>query len=238
MCAKGEFPVGVIGLDHGHINGMCNGLREAGADIVRVYDRDPAKVDVFRAAFPGYEPAASEEEILQDARLKLVASASSIPDNRCPLGLRVMEHGKDFFSDKPPLINHEQLAAARQACTQTGQEYAVYYSERIHVEAAVLAGKMIHEGRIGPGPPGGRPGPAPPTPRTGQDWFFDRGRFGGILVDIGCHQIEQFLFYSGATDARVVSSKTANYHSPQHPRFDDFGDATLVGTTVRPTTSG
>jgi predicted dehydrogenase len=228
VCAKGEFPVGIIGLDHGHIYGMCNGLQEAGADIARVYDPDPAKVDAFRAAFPGCKAAAGEEEILGDARVKLVASAS-IPDSRCPLGLRVMEHGKDFFSDKPPMVNREQLASARKACVRTGRKYAVYYSERVHVEAAVLAGKMIRDGRIGRVLQVVGLGPHRASPEKRPAWFFDRTRYGGILVDIGCHQIEQFFFYSGATDARVVHSKTANYHYPQHPLFDDFGDAALVG---------
>ena len=44
VCAPGEFPVGVIGLDHGHIFGMCNGLMEAGAGIDYVYDPDPEKI--------------------------------------------------------------------------------------------------------------------------------------------------------------------------------------------------
>ena len=29
-------------------------------------------------------------------------------------------------------------------------------------------------------------------------WFFERARYGGILCDIGSHQIEQFLYYTGA----------------------------------------
>jgi predicted dehydrogenase len=228
VCARGEFPVAAVGLDHGHIYGMCNGLREAGADIARVYDPDPAKVQAFLAAHPGCQAASGEEEILQDARVKLVASAS-IPDARCPLGLRVMEHGKDFFSDKPPLTTRTQLAAARQACARTGRKYAVYYSERIHVEAAVLAGRMIQDGRIGRVLQVIGIGPHRASPEKRPAWFFDRARYGGILVDIGCHQIEQFLFFSGARDARVVQSKTANYRFKQHPLFDDYGDATLIG---------
>jgi len=42
-CRPGEFNVAAIGLDHGHIYGMCNGLTEAGAQIKWVYDMDPAK---------------------------------------------------------------------------------------------------------------------------------------------------------------------------------------------------
>ena len=59
-------------------------------------------------------------------------------------------------------------------------------------------------------------------------WFFEKEKYGGILCDIGSHQIEQFLFYTGAKDATVVHSKIANYNHPDTPELDDFGDATLV----------
>jgi predicted dehydrogenase len=48
------------------------------------------------------------------------------------------------------------------------------------------------------------------------------------LCDIGSHQIEQFLFYSGAFDATVTSARIANYANPKYPELEDFGDATLV----------
>lgn len=228
VCAKGEFPVGVIGLDHGHIYGMCNGLVEAGADIIKVYDPDPVKVKTFRETYPECAIAASEEEVLKDKQIRLIASAV-VPDTRGLLGIRVMEHGKDYFADKPPLITIEQLAAARQTSARTGMKYAVYYSERLHVEAAVLAGKMIKDGRIGRVLQVIGLGPHRISVDQRPDWFFDRSRYGGILVDIGCHQIEQFLYFSGAEDAQVLQSKTANYRFKQYPLFEDFGDATLVG---------
>jgi len=61
------------------------------------------------------------------------------------------------------------------------------------------------------------------------DWFFKKEYTGGILTDIGSHQIEQFLFYSGAKHATVSSSHIGNYNNPNYPEFEDFGDATLVG---------
>ena len=228
VCAEGEFPVGVIGLAHGHIYGMCNGLSEAGADIVKVYDPDPQKVKAFRDLFPSAAAAESKGEILKDRRIRLVASAG-VPDTRGPLGVEVMERGKDYFTDKPPLITMEQLAAAREATARTGMKYAVYYSERLHVEAATLAGRMIQEGRIGRVLQVIGLGPHRISLDQRPDWFFDRSRYGGILVDIGCHQIEQFLFFTGAVDAKVLQSKTANYRFKQYPAFEDFGDATLVG---------
>ncbi|MCP5523905.1 MAG: Gfo/Idh/MocA family oxidoreductase [Verrucomicrobiales bacterium] len=227
VCGPGEFRFGAIGLDHGHIYGQCNGLVEAGGELVSVYDPDPAKVAKFCDTYPGVKPARSEAEVLEDPALKLITSAC-VPCERGPLGLRVMDHGKDYLTDKPPFTTLEQLAEARAKVEATGRIFAVYYAERLHVEAAVYADQLIREGAIGRvvqvlglGPhrlgAAGRP-----------DWFWDPAKYGGILVDIGSHQIEQFLHYTRAQDATVLHSKVANYNCPDHPEFQDFGDATLV----------
>lgn len=227
VCRKGDLRVGVIGLDHGHIFGMCNGLVEAGAELAGVYDPDPEKVANFRKAFPGVSAVFSEEAILEDPSIHLVASAA-VPSDRCGLGLRVMDHGKDYFSDKPPFTALEQIESARKKVAETGLKYAVYYSERLHVEAAVFAGNLIADGAIGRVVQVIGMGPHRISLPQRPEWFFQKEKTGGILVDLGCHQIEQFLFYSGARDARVISSRVANYKFKQYPGLEDFGDATLV----------
>jgi predicted dehydrogenase len=227
VCRPGDFRFAAIGLDHGHIYGMCNGLREAGADLSWVYDPDPLKVEVFCRTYPGVQAARSEAEVLEDPTLRLIASAA-VPSERGPLGLRAMACGKDFFADKPPVTTFEQLEAVRRTTAETGRKYAVYYSERLHVEAAVYAGQLIRDGAIGRVLQVIGLGPHRLNASTRPDWFWEKSKYGGILVDIGSHQIEQFLDYAGALDAQVVHSKVANYHNPEHPEFEDFGDASLV----------
>ena len=224
---KGEFRFAAVGLDHGHIYGMSTGLLEAGAELVWVYDPDPAKVEAFRERFPQAQVASSEEQVLEDESIHLVAGAK-IPSERCDLGLRVMEHGKDYFSDKPPLTTLEQLDAARDKVAETGQKYAVYYSERLHVEAAIYAGDLIQAGAIGKIIQVVNLAPHRMSPEKRPDWFFDNRKYGGILCDIGSHQIEQFLFYTDAKDAQVLHSKIGNYTMPEYPNFEDFGDTTLL----------
>ena len=227
VCSKGDFRVGVIGLDHGHVFGMCNGLVEAGAEVAGVYDPDPTKVENFRKSFPGAKAVSSERAILEDRSVHLVASAA-VPSDRCDIGLRVMAHGKDYFCDKPPFTTRNQIASARKKIEDTGRKYAVYYSERLHVEGAVFAETLIADGAIGRVVQVIGMGPHRISLPERPDWFFKKEKFGGILVDIGCHQIEQFLFYSRATDARVLASKVANYKFKQYPELEDFGDATLL----------
>jgi predicted dehydrogenase len=224
----GEFVFAVAHLDHGHIFGQTNGLLEAGGELKWVYDPDPAKVADFQKRHPQVKAAQSLDEILNDKDIRLVAAAA-VPNERGPIGCRVLDAGKDYFTDKTPFTSLEQLAEARAEVTRTGGKYMVYYSERLHVECAIFAGELIQSGEIGRvlqvlglGPhrlsAQGRPG-----------WFFDRSKYGGILCDIGSHQIEQFLFYSGANDATVMHSAVANYNHPDYPELDDFGEASLVG---------
>ncbi|EOI1352943.1 Gfo/Idh/MocA family protein [Citrobacter amalonaticus] len=223
----GEFIIAAAALDHGHIYGMCNGLTEAGATLKWVYDPDPAKVARFLQQFPQAQVADSLETILNDATIDLVASAA-IPSERCPLGLKVMAAGKDYFTDKAPLTTLEQLEDAKAMVAKTGRKYAVYYSERLHVESAVFAGELIRQGAIGRVIQTLGTGPH----REGSDrpdWFYERRYFGGILCDIGSHQIEQFLFYTGNSDAHIVASQVRNVNHPQYPQFEDFGDVMLAG---------
>ncbi|MDR0464329.1 MAG: gfo/Idh/MocA family oxidoreductase, partial [Treponema sp.] len=197
---KGEFVFAAIALDHGHIYGQCNGLIEAGGVLKSVYDPDPKKVDAFCKTYPDVKRAASEEEILNDKEVILVAGAA-VTSERCALGLRVMSAGKDYFTDKAPLTTLDQLEEAKAKVKETGRKYMVYYSERLHVESAVFAGQLIEQGTIGKVIQVLGLGPHRLSAPSRPDWFFQKEKYGGILCDIGSHQIEQFLFYSGAKDA-------------------------------------
>lgn len=227
VVGKGEFEFAAIGLDHGHIGGMCNGLLEAGAELKYIYDPDEKKLDAYCARYPQAIRARSEDEVLGDPSVRLVAGAA-VTSERCALGLRVMDAGKDYFTDKAPLTTLDQLELAKAKARETGRKYAVYYSERIHVEDAVFAGLLIERGAIGKVVQTIGLGPHRLSADSRPDWFFEKEKYGGILCDIGSHQIEQFLHYTGSADATIVRSQIANYANPDHPGLDDFGDAMLV----------
>ncbi len=228
VCKPGEFVFAAVSLDHGHIHGMTNGLVEAGGVVKWVYDPDPNKVADFVKRHPNVKVAKDEQEILQDPEVKLVAAAA-IPSLRGGLGIRVMDHGKDYFTDKTPFTTLDQLAAAKEKHAETGMKYAVYYSERLHVESAIHAGDLIADGAIGRVLQVIGLGPHRLNAASRPKWFFEKEKYGGILTDIGSHQIEQFLFYAGCKDAKVVNSQVANYNNPEYPELEDFGDANLVG---------
>ena len=223
----GDFPIAAIHMAHSHLRSMCAALVGAGAEVRVVYDPDPAKLALLREDFPDARVAASEEEVLDDPDVKLVAAAA-VPCDRGPTGERVMRAGKDYFTDKCPFTTLAQLESARATAAETGRKFMVYYGERLHNEAIIRAGQLIHDGAIGRVIQIAAFGPHRLEAHNRPDWFFRRERYGGIICDLGSHQAEKFLDFAGSTGARVLSSSVANYGNPDYPELEDFGQATLA----------
>ena len=238
---KDSIRFSVCGMSHDHIYGMVGAILRGGGVLVAAYGAEPDKAAAFAKAFPQAKMVDSEEEILNDPSTQLVLS-STIPNQRAPLGVRVMKRGKDYLSDKPGATTLEQVAEVRKTIAETKRIYAIMYSELLEVKGAIKAGELVQAGAIGrviqtiniaphqifqpvkngsdahAGGASGRP-----------EWFWEPELYGGILCDIGSHQVDQFLYYTGSTEAEVVASQIANVNHPEHPKFQDFGDMMLRG---------
>ena len=223
----GGFMFASAFLDHGHIHGQTNGLKDAGATLKWVYDPDPEKVAVFLEKNPEAKAAASYEQILDDPEVQLVASAA-VPCERAEIGIRCMQAGKDYFTDKSPFTTLDQLVAARKTARETGRKYMVYYSERLHNEAGMQAGDLIAQGAVGRVLQVVNLAPHRLSKSIRPAWFFEKEKYGGIITDIGSHQFEQFLAYSGAKEANINFARVANFNNPDKPGLEDFGEASLT----------
>ena len=218
----------VIGANHGHIYSQVDATTRGGGELVAYHVKEPEIRTAFAKRYPQVKAVDDEREILEDASIQLVLS-SIIPDQRAPLGIRVMQHGKDYMSDKPGIVSMQQLADVRRVQASTKRIYSIMYSERLEVAAAVRAGELVKEGAIGAVIQTVGLGPHRVHPPERPDWFWDPKRYGGILTDIGSHQFDQFLFFTGSTEASVVASQVRNVRHPEHPQFQDFGDVMLRG---------
>ena len=218
----------VIGINHAHIYSQVEAVTRGGGQFVSFYAKEPELVAAFTKRFPQAKLAASEKEILQDKSIQLILS-SGIPSERAPLGIRVMQHGKDYMADKPGITSLEQLAEVRKVQKQTGRIYSIMYSERFENKATIKAGDLVKAGAIGDVIQTIGLGPHRMNANTRPEWFFDKKYFGGIITDIGSHQFDQFLYFTGSKKADIVSSQVGNAAHPQYPKFEDFGDVMVRG---------
>jgi predicted dehydrogenase len=218
----------VIGINHSHINAMVEAVIRGGGEMVSFYAKEPDLASAFAKKFPQAKLASSENEILEDPSIQVVLS-SGIPVDRAPLGIRVMKHGKDYLVDKPGIISLEQYAEVRRVQKETNRIYTIMYSERFESRATVKAGELVKAGAIGKVIQTINIAPHKMSPKTRPEWFFDPKYCGGIITDIGSHQFDQYLYFTGTTKAEVVASQVGNINHPQYPKLQDFGDIMLRG---------
>jgi predicted dehydrogenase len=220
---------GVIGLNHNHIFEMTELLLHAGAELAGFHAVEDDLAVAYVQRFPIARRLRSEAEILDDPSIHLVASAA-ISDERGPLGIRTMRVGKDFVSDKPAFTSLDVLGEARRVQRETGRIYSIDFGERLRNRAMVMAGELVAAGAIGRVLQTIGLGPHRLNAHTRPAWYpFSRERNGGILTDIGSHQADHFLFFTGSTTAEVVASQVGNLAHPERPEFEDFGDALVRG---------
>src|SRR5436190_6273961 len=226
--AEPKIYFAVIGINHNHIYSQVDAVIRGGGQLVSFYSKEDDLGAAFAKKYPQAKKATSEKEILEDKTIKLVLS-SIIPNERAPLGIRVMQHGKDYMSDKPGITSLEQLAEVRRVQKQSGRIYSIMYSERFENKATVKAGELVKAGVIGKVIQTIGLGPHQMNIATRPPWYFDYKYSGGIITDIGSHQFDQFLYFTGSTTANVVSSQVGNVAHPQYPLFQDFADIMVRG---------
>jgi predicted dehydrogenase len=95
------------------------------------------------------------------------------------------------------------------------------------VRACEAAARLVANGEIGRVVQTTGIGPHRLNRSIRPPWFFDPAAYGGILTDIASHQIDQFLFFTGSADAKIVAAATANRTLSGVPAFEDFGEILL-----------
>ncbi len=218
----------VMGIDHDHIFGMLGNMLAAGATIERWWSEDSPTAARFAESYDGLERVTDRRRILEDDSIDMVLT-SAVASDRATHALDALDHGKDVMADKPGCTTLEQLAALRAAVARTGRIWCVDFSERFEVPAVARAEELVAEGAIGRVVQTLGIGPHRQRLASRPDWFFDRPRYGGILCDIGSHQVDQFLYFTGSTEVEIAHAHVENTTLPDHPGLQDFGEMTLRG---------
>ncbi len=227
MNKQGEIVVAAVGLDHRHIYGMLDGLLQIGARCKGWWtEGEPQPLAGFLRRFPDLPRVDDRRRLLEDPEIDLFLIAA-VPSDRADLAIEAMEHGKDVMLDKPGCTTLEQLDRIRAAVRQTGRIWSIDFSERFEVPAVTKAAELMAAGAIGKFVQTVATGPHRLNRALRAPWFFKRECYGGILADIGSHQIDQFLYFSGAKSAEIVYSAVGNFANPGDPGLDDFGEMIL-----------
>ncbi|WP_172300278.1 Gfo/Idh/MocA family protein [Pseudoruegeria sp. HB172150] len=222
--------IGVIGIDHRHSYDMLGNMLDIGATAKGWWtEGEPGTLPGFVKRYPDLPRVGDRAALIEDPEIDLILIAG-IPADRAEVAIEAMRAGKDVMVDKPGCTTAAQLAEIRKVQAETGRIWSVNYSEHFQVPAVTRAAEIVAEGAIGTVIQTIGMGPHRLNRPTRPGWFFDEQRYGGILCDIGSHQIEQFLFFTGSDEAQIVSSSVGNFANPKDPGLQDFGEILLRGS--------
>ena len=226
---KRSLNLAVLGIDHGHIFDMLDEMIKEGCKCNHFWtEGSPLTLKEFNKKYPNIKRSENKSEILKDNKIDMIL-ISSIPKDRATLSIEALKSGKDVMVDKPGCTTLDQLDDLKRTVKETGKIWSVNFSERFHVSAVTKAEELVAEGKIGKVKQTMGTGPHRQGNYERPDWFYDRESYGGIITDIGSHQIHQFLVFTNSNKANITNALVENTTKEQFPGFQDFGEVNLTG---------
>jgi predicted dehydrogenase len=226
---KTSLNLAVLGIDHGHIFDMLDEMIKEGCNCNYFWtEGSPLTLKEFNKKYPNIKRVENKSDILKDNTIDMVL-ISSIPKDRADLSIEVLNSGKDVMVDKPGCTTLNQLEDLKRTVKETGKIWSVNFSERFHVAAVAKAEELVVEGKIGKVKQTIGTGPHRQGNYERPDWFYDRQSYGGIITDIGSHQIHQFLVFTNSNEAKINHALVENTTKLDKPGFQDFGEVNLTG---------
>ena len=221
--------LGVIGIDHGHIFDMLDEMLKEGCTCYYFWtEGNPLTLQDFNKKYPNIKKVDNKSKILENDEIDMVL-ISSIPKDRAGLSIEALKSGKDVMVDKPGCTTLDQLEDLKRTVKETGKIWSVNFSERFHVAAVAEAEKLVAQDKIGKVKQTMGTGPHRQGNYERPNWFYDRQSYGGIITDIGSHQIHQFLVFTNSNEAKINHALVENTTKQDKPGFQDFGEVNLTG---------
>jgi predicted dehydrogenase len=230
QAAKARIKFGLLGLNHEHVFRMVQAVRDGGGELALVWAEkpEPQLAAKFFKENPGAKMAGSEAELLESQEIALIVNVAP-PAERAAVGARIMRAGKDVLADKGGILSLEELDTLRRTQAETKRIYSISYNERLLMPVSVKIDELLKAGAIGRVTHMQGRGPHGLTHNPREPWFWTRAGHGGILVDVGAHQCDQFLYYTGSKTAEVVRATVGNVDNHDRPEFEDTGEMWLAG---------
>ncbi len=228
---KRSLNLAVLGIDHGHIFDMLDEMIKEDCNCNYFWTEGfPLTLNEFNKKYPNIKRVENKSDILKDNSIDMVL-ISSVPKDRADLSIEVLNSGKDVMVDKPGCTTLNQLEDLKRTVKETGKIWSVNFSERFHVAAVAKAEELVVEGKIGKVKQTIGTGPHRQGNYERPDWFYDRQSYGGIITDIGSHQIHQFLVFTNSNEAKINHALVENTTKLDKSGFQDFGEVNLTGNS-------
>lgn len=218
---KREIKIAMAGLAHSHGTGFLKkALTYEGVSVVGFYDND--NIENARAASEAFgAPVFTDLGALLSSGANMLLTAR-INCDKPEYIIKALDAGLGVVADKPMATRLEDLDKIEAAAKKSGAPLYLMLTERFD-SAVYTAKKLIDRGDIGFIAQQYLVRPHRLRPEGRPAWMFRSEQYGGIINDIGVHDIDLARFFSGSEVKRVLASYASNARFPQYADFCDNG---------------
>ena len=212
--------VAIVGMRHGHINDLIKRVKERpDTRLVAVCESDGATRAKLDAAALGVPIIDSRHRLWSDVECDVVGIGDYY-GARGAIAIEALEHGKHVISDKPlctslgELDRIDRLARDRHLCVGLQldlRDRGSFRAMRTH----------IREGAVGEVQAISVDGQHPLLYGTRAGWYFEPGKHGGTINDIGIHAIDGIPWITGLGIAQINCARAWNTRLKDAPWFKD-----------------
>jgi predicted dehydrogenase len=217
---------GFVGFRHGHIYSLLNKVNETeGVEVVAACEEDAEtrKEAVGKGVNITHNSAA---DLIENADCDVIATGDYFA-NRGSVMIAALKAGKHAISDKPMCTDLAEIDEIEQLANEKNLKVGCMFTMRGSRQMNGLR-NIIREGAIGEVHAISFGGQHPLNLDSRARWYFEPGKHGGTITDIGVHAIDALPWMTGLEFETINAARCWNAFAPAFPHFKDGGQMMLT----------
>jgi predicted dehydrogenase len=225
--AAEKIRLAFLGFRHGHVMGLYRAAREhPGVEIASACDEHPETVAALKSNGTVDLTHSDYDEVFSTVDFDAVVVGDYFA-RRGKIIIRALETGKHVIADKPICTDLRELERIAQLAEQRGLSVAALLDLRDQGPYLTMRRLIRNEGAIGTVHTVAFTAQHPLMFGKRAAWYFEPGKHGGTINDIGIHGIDLIPWLTGRRIVECTAARAWNARLPQHPHFQDAGQVLL-----------
>lgn len=208
------------GFRHGHVLDLLTGVEEhPDAEVVACCEEDSATREQLAASGRVKITHSDFATMLRDVECDVVAIGDYYA-RRGELAIAALSAGRHVLGDKPLCTSMSELEEIERLSAEQGKLVSLQLDCRGQASFR-LAREIIRAGEIGDVTSVHIDAQHPLLLGTRPGWYFEPGKHGGTINDIGIHAFDFVPWMTGQNWDHVTSARSWNGKAREFPHFHD-----------------
>jgi predicted dehydrogenase len=220
MSQSKKLKLAFVGFRHGHILGLYDAARKhPDVEVVAAAEEDSATADALASAGKVHLTHHPDECLAPDFACDAIAIGDYF-ENRGRLIIAALKANRHVISDKP-ICTHRSELDEIERLARANQRVVGCLLDLRDTGAMLTMRRLIGAGAIGEVHTCTITAQHPLMLERRAAWYFEPGKQGGTINDIGIHAIDLIPWLTGRRIAEVVAARAWNARLGEHPDFQD-----------------